>query len=241
MQLITQMVDPETDSLLLLYDDAQSIYKKHNELDFSLSSVGIKACGRTTILKLNYRNTREILEFSYKFAREFISESESDEDHIPVIAPESAGGSGPAPVFRLFEQQSEEMDYVMRCVSRWFYEGHPLNEIAILVPNYKIAEIISEQLGRAGMPKLCMVGKQNKAAYKPDQSLVMVLTIHSSKGLEFETVVLAGVDKIQFTAKELVDQVRLMYVGMTRAKSKLLITASGDTIFTQRLVDLVAP
>jgi len=79
LQLITQMVDPETDSLLLLYDDAQSIYKKHNELDFSLSSVGIKARGRTTILKLNYRNTREILEFSYKFASEFISEQVYDE------------------------------------------------------------------------------------------------------------------------------------------------------------------
>ena len=241
LQLITQMVDPETDSLLLLYDDAQSIYKKHNALDFSLSSVGIKARGRTTILKLNYRNTREILEFSYKFAREFISESESDEDHIPVIAPESAGGSGPAPVFRLFEQQSEELDYVIRCVSKWFDEGHQLNEIAILVPNNKIAEMIAAQLGQAGIANLCMVGKQNKTAYNPDQPRVTVLTIHSSKGLEFDTVVLASVDKIQFTAKELVDQVRLMYVGMTRAKSQLLITASGDTVFTQRLVDLVAP
>jgi len=75
LQLITQMVDPDTDSLLLLYDDAQSIYKKHKAMDFSLSSVGIKARGRTTVLKLNYRNTREILEFAYKFAKEFISES----------------------------------------------------------------------------------------------------------------------------------------------------------------------
>jgi len=70
---------------------------------------------------------------------------------------------------------------------------------------------------------------------------VTVLTIHSSKGLEFETIALVGVDKIQFVAKELVDQVRLMYVGMTRAKSQLLITSSGDSVFTQRLVELVAP
>jgi len=52
---------------------------------------------------------------------------------------------------------------------------------------------------------------------------------------------LAGIDKIQFVAEELVDQVKLMYVGMTRAKSQLLITSSGDTVFTQRLVELVAP
>ena len=241
LQLVTQMVDPETDALLLLYDDAQSIYKKSSSLDFSLSSVGIKARGRTTILKLNYRNTREILEFAYKFSREFISAEESDEDHIPVIAPESAGGSGPAPVFRLFEQQSEELDYINRCVSKWLHKGHEPNEIAILVPGNKIAEMIAQRLEKAGISCLCMVGKKNKAAYNPGRPLVTVLTIHSSKGLEFETVVLAGVDRIQFTAKELVDQVRLMYVGMTRAKNQLLITASGDTVFTQRLVDLVAP
>ena len=86
-----------------------------------------------------------------------------------------------------------------------------------------------------------LVGKENKSSYDPNQPLVTVLTIHSSKGLEFETVVLVGADKIQFVAEELVDQVRLMYVGMTRAKSQLLITASGSTVFTQRLVDLVAP
>lgn len=241
LKLVTQMVDPETDSLLLLYDDAQSIYKKHNALDFSLSSVGIKARGRTTILKLNYRNTREILEFAYKFAQEFISEAASDEDHIPVIVPESAGGSGPAPVFRLFEQQSEEMDYIVRCVKKWLKQGHVPNEIAILVPGNKMATTIAERLGRVGIPNLCLVGKENKRSYDPGKPLVTVLTIHSSKGLEFETVVLTGIDKIQFVAEELVDQVRLLYVGMTRAKSQLLITASGNTVFTQRLVDLVAP
>jgi superfamily I DNA and RNA helicase len=62
LKLVTQMIDPEKDSLLLLYDDAQSIYKKKRDkkdrLDFSLSSVGIQARGRTKVLKMNYRNTR---------------------------------------------------------------------------------------------------------------------------------------------------------------------------------------
>ena len=86
-----------------------------------------------------------------------------------------------------------------------------------------------------------MMGRENKAAYNPGKPLVTVLSIYSSKGLEFDTVVLAGIDRIQYIAEELVDQVRLMYVGMTRAKSQLLINASGDTVFTQRLVYLVAP
>lgn len=241
LKLVTQMVDPKTDSILLLYDDAQSIYKKHAGLDFSLSSVGIKARGRTTILKLNYRNTREILDFAYQFAKEFISEEASDDDHIPVISPESAGTSGPAPVFRQFEEQDEELDYLIRCVQKWLVDGQSADEIAILVPTNKQAEIVSQQLSLAGIANLCMVSKENKLAYNPAQKLVSVLSFHSSKGLEFDTVILAGINKIQFVAKEISDQVRLMYVGMTRAKSQLLITSSEITSFTERMVQLVAP
>lgn len=241
LKLVTQMVDPKTDSILLLYDDAQSIYKKHAGLDFSLSSVGIKARGRTTILKLNYRNTREILDFAYQFAKEFISEETSDDDHIPVISPESAGTSGPAPVFRQFEEQDEELDYLIRCVQKWLVDGQSADEIAILVPTNKQAEIVSQQLSLAGIANLCMVSKENKLAYNPAQKLVSVLSFHSSKGLEFDTVILAGINKIQFVAKEISDQVRLMYVGMTRAKSQLLITSSEITSFTERMVQLVAP
>jgi len=144
-------------------------------------------------------------------------------------------------VFRLFEQQSEELDYVVRCVNTWLNRGHPPNEIAILVPGSKMANTVAERLDRAGIRNLCLVGKDKKAAYDPSQPLVTVLTIHSSKGLEFETVVLTGIDKIQYVAEELVGQVRLLYVGMTRAKTQLLITSSGDTAFTQRLVEMVAP
>jgi superfamily I DNA/RNA helicase len=58
LKLVTQMVDPATNSLLVLYDDAQSIYERARSKQFSFKSVGIQAQGRTTILKINYRNTR---------------------------------------------------------------------------------------------------------------------------------------------------------------------------------------
>ena len=56
------MVDHATNSLLLLYDDAQSIYERARNKQFSFKSVGVQAQGRTTILKINYRNTRQILQ-----------------------------------------------------------------------------------------------------------------------------------------------------------------------------------
>ena len=84
LRLVSQMVDPATDSLLLLYDDAQSIYRNSRSLNFSLSSVGIKAAGRTTILRKNYRNTREILTFAFDFAKDFLDPHAADDDHIQL-------------------------------------------------------------------------------------------------------------------------------------------------------------
>jgi len=114
LKLVTQMIDPEKDSLLLLYDDAQSIYKKKGgnkkELDFSLSSVGIQARGRTTVLKINYRNTRQILNFAYNFSKDFIQERQSDEDAIPLIAPEMAGQEGIEPVVKVWGSLTELKD-----------------------------------------------------------------------------------------------------------------------------------
>ena len=59
LKVVAQMVDPSTNSLLVLFDDAQSIYDSRTKRKFSFSSVGIQAQGRTTILRLNYRNTAE--------------------------------------------------------------------------------------------------------------------------------------------------------------------------------------
>lgn len=69
LKLAVQMVDPEINSLLL-YDDAQSIYERSVQQSFSFASVGIQARGRTKILKVNYRNTQDVLNLAYEFAKE---------------------------------------------------------------------------------------------------------------------------------------------------------------------------
>ncbi len=69
LKLAAQMVDPATNSLLLLYDDAQSIYQRRRAQQFSFKSVGIQAQGRTTILKINYRNTRQVLQTATQWSQ----------------------------------------------------------------------------------------------------------------------------------------------------------------------------
>jgi len=239
LRLITQMTDPQTDSLLLLYDDAQSIYRANCRRRFSLSSVGIKAQGRTTILRLNYRNTREILSFAYDFASAFLEPEDADDDHIPLIRPEGAGISGPKPAFRHHESVESEVRFAVSCISKWHREGTPLSEIAVLYVHADQGRLILEHLDRAGIPALWMGNHEKKMGYDPRVQRVSILPLPSSKGLEFQSVIMIGVG--HFNVDNSSEEIpRLLYVGMTRAKEKLLVTASAQNSYTERLHALAA-
>ena len=233
LALIVQMIDPDTNSLLLLYDDAQSIYKKRS-LKFPLSSAGIQARGRTTILKLNYRNTREILSYAYDFAKDFLQAQDADDDHIPLIAPEMAGASGPPPAFRKFDTFNDEAHYIARCIRKWQQNGQPLNNIAVIYGYTWQADTLQRALKREGIPHAWLKDNASKKAYDANADRIALLTRQSSKGLEFDTVVLAGLGGLKDDAENLESEVRLLYVGMTRARQQLLLTGSGVNWFVGR-------
>ena len=99
LKLVTQMVDPATNSLLLLYDDAQSIYERQRTRQFSFKSVGIQAQGRTTVLKINYRNTPpDPADRQPDRRRPVEGTMTRDDDGIPLLHPISCGRDGHAPL-----------------------------------------------------------------------------------------------------------------------------------------------
>ncbi len=238
LQLVVQMVNPETDSFLLLYDDAQSIYGKSRGLDFSLSSVGVKAQGRTTILRLNYRNSREILKFAYDFAKGSITSASADEDHIPLIEPQSAGISGVEPVFKMFQSFQDEVTYALRCVLTWLEKGLPADEIAIICFQNWQGEVVSEHLLAAGMAHLWMGSSRAKRAYDPRVEQITIVNAPSSKGLEFQAVVVVGAGAAGVGDMDLDKQMRLHYVAMTRARQQLAVCASAKTEISARLTEI---
>lgn len=254
LRLVTQMIDPEKDSLLLLYDDAQSIYKtnkgkKKKELDFSLSSVGIQARGRTTVLKLNYRNTRQILDFAYNFSKDFIQPSQiqetqtqdgqADEDSIPVLAPEQAGLEGIEPVVKVWGSLIEEADFIAHCITTWFAKGVELKDIAVVYTSKAVGDSVEKALSKAKLDHRYLKNSYQKKKYNESEDKVTVLTRQSSKGLEFKTVVLAGLGTLKDDEKHHAEEVRLLYVGMTRAREKLLVTSSKGNFYTERLMGSV--
>jgi superfamily I DNA/RNA helicase len=232
LKMVVQMVDPDEGSLLLLYDDAQSIYRSKKSLDFSLSSVGIQARGRTTVLRINYRNTDEILAFAYRFASNYLSPSESDEDHVPLLEPEAAGRSGPQPHFRLLQSESEEHRYVSK-VLRTMNEqrDEPWSDMLVTCVTKRDADRVCATLAAEGIPHSRVIDRKEKKSLDMTSPTVKVMTMHSSKGLEFPLVVIPGVGALPRGNIDPEAEARLLYVAMTRATEKLLLTASRRSEF----------
>jgi ATP-dependent exoDNAse (exonuclease V) beta subunit len=57
----------------------------------------------------------------------------------------------------------------------------------------------------------------NSKRYKPEAQSVKLLTMHSSKGLEFPVVFIPGVGFMPMQSQAIADEARLLYVAMTRA------------------------
>ena len=117
--------DPATNALLVLYDDAQNLYGKTKRQPFSFKQVGIQAQGRTTILKLNYRNTEEFYDRLCLCERRYDPTGDSEEDTPLLIQPQSAGRHGPPPELIKLPSFRHEADYLAARLQQCMSAVHP--------------------------------------------------------------------------------------------------------------------
>ncbi|MGB0712141.1 MAG: DEAD/DEAH box helicase [Gammaproteobacteria bacterium] len=239
LKLVSGMVDPESDSLLLLYDDAQSIYGNRRGLDFSLSSVGIQARGRTTVMKLNYRNTEEILGFAYRFARRYLSADSETEEPIPLVEPESAGRHGPAPVVKLFASFDEEARYIAHLFAKLNEErALAWADMCVTFSRRWMGAVLEKAMTAVGVPCVLLGDARSKRAFRPADASVKLMTMHSSKGLEFPVVAVCGIGHMAGEKLDPVSEAKLLYVAMTRSTQMLLLTSDRETAFVEPLLEV---
>ena len=243
LQLAAQMVSPETNSLLLLYDDAQSLYGKQKRREFSFKSVGIQAQGRTTILKVNYRNPTEVLNLAYSFIRQTEPHSECEtsdggtlpQEDRPRLQPKTAGREGAIPELVKLPSFGKEAVYLAERVQQLHERNMAWSDIGIVYRTKFMGEVLYRQLMQAGVPVEWLNKDSRSRFYHPEADSVKLLTMHSSKGLEFETVCIPGVGYLPYSHGEPESELRLFYVAMTRATQRLLLTAHQDSEFVQRI------
>jgi len=239
-RLVVQMIDPDTDSLLVLYDDAQSIYHREKRgLDFSFASVGIQARGRTTILKVNYRNTAEVLSVAKLFASELLSEKSGDDDHVPTVAPESAGRRGPFPELIRCDSDWAQMDCIIQRIVDSNGQGRSYDDIAVIYRSTSQAKTLKSALKRAGLPVTSTSNQSGKTNLYSDGETVKLVSMHSSKGLEFGLVIIPDLCQMPARKQSEADEARLLYVAMTRAIDHLIMTCRNQSVFTQRVAESI--
>lgn len=233
LALAAKMVNPRTKALMVVYDDIQAIYQGRERPVWK--QLGIEATGRTTVLKVNYRNTAQIVAFARRFASDVIGApgTTADDEH-PVLLPEDAGRQGLAPDVR----QCVSIEAETHCVAEWFLDrkkaGYEWPQMACLYPEHWIGEKVAQILTRHGVPTDMAKNNRNRVSTK--KAAVRLLSMHTAKGLEFPCVAIAGLGFLGRHGETVEECVRLTYVGVTRATHEALLTYSSESALVQRLI-----
>ncbi|AXH98285.1 nuclease [Sporosarcina sp. PTS2304] len=239
-KLVSHLLNPDTKSLLLVEDRAQSIYKRGRSY---LQDTGLDFRGRSKVLSINYRNTAQIVSFAWNFYQQYSvlkNKVVSKEFEGDIISPQSTRRKGYEPAIIRTNSFEREVKSVAKQIAKLHREKNlPYCEMLILyrVKRDSTMDYISH-LKRAlegeGIPYYWIAeNSDSKRNYKKDQETVKISTIESSKGLDFQAVFIVNANNIPFTLVDDVErEASLLYIGMTRAKEYLWISYSGHSDFT---------
>ena len=185
----------------------------------------------------NDRNTTEILDYAWSFLSRsslVTDEGNADAESDVAVHPDVGLRHGPLPLFRHHGSPDAEVLDIAHEVSAWLAAGESPGDIVVLygscyAGNFPWVDKLRSSFDRAGVrwywptdpdaPSKNLAGARNDA--------VMICTIYSAKGLEFKNVILCAYLDDR-PPEELEANRRLIYVGMTRAKERLVLMASGN-------------
>lgn len=215
--VLTKLVSKETNSITIVADSAQKIYKS----GFTWSEVGLNLVGGRTIeLRKNYRNTKEIAKAAFS-----ILEKDSNINEYSKIESVSREGE----------------------LTKLYYAENSQNQFVILkniIEDLKVKKLLKSTVilhrNHIGLKKLESFLNKNSCNFiKLNDSYMSnylsnelsICTMSSIKGLEFENVIMFDLNDniIPYPFSDNQDsnhietERRLFYTSMTRAKSNLFL------------------
>jgi len=231
--LIRQLAPEGENDLFIVGDGHQRIYGRNKVV---LSRCGINIRGRARKLRLNYRTTEEIRQWAVNLLEGF------PVDDLDGGIDDNRGykslAHGLEPQVEHFDSPEKQGEFIASYLNKIRDEGLPLRNICITARIRQELSLIQEQLDRAG------IEYAEITAEEPDldkEGAVRIATMHRVKGLEFDEMLLASMnegivplsraldgkgDAVEERQADLEERA-LVYVAMTRAKKKLIITSYG--------------
>jgi hypothetical protein len=240
LRTVLGLLKPEGD-LVIALDSYQDLYSRR----ISWKRLGVKAAGRTRHLKKVYRNTREIFDFTQRF----IGEIEKLEKQ-PALLPDVSILHGGLPEVLLFPDQQAVEGFLVQDLGECLDSGdYRKSEIAIIYDdkvyglgrfaydNRALPMRVLMKLEGAGIPATWVSQDvRSKQMYDVTTERVSLISIHSSKGLDFGLVYLLGVDRFRPTDATRAKLTNLIYVAMTRAKYRLVIPYVEETEIMRKML-----
>ncbi len=173
------------DGLFLLGDGQQSVYPG----GYSLSSIGIGVQGRSSLLKVNYRSTQELLDFARKIVdgRPY---DDGDDGLTNAQRPVTCLRRGSAPKLNGASTLDDHDEALVLAIAD--AADSPMvtpGDLAVLVPTNKLVNEYTQRISGLGYA----TQKLQKYDGTPTKS-VKVGTYQRAKGLEFKHVFLPRLD-----------------------------------------------
>lgn len=228
-RLLRAAVASGPNDMFIVGDAHQRIYDNR----VSLASLGIETRGRSRRLKVNYRTSQQILGWALGILTgETIDDLDGNAERQVGYRSEF---QGPPPTVRVFDTSSEESKFVLELVKSWISEKIVPGSIGVVARTNDALTGIEGALNSSGVEWSNLGGAGSVKG-------VLVGTMHSSKGLEFERLIVVGVSKDRVPApfsmanpsvdpEKYADDLQrercLLYVACTRARDALVVTSSG--------------
>ena len=172
----------------------------------------------------------------FEFTQRFLGERPDPEKQLSLL-PYDFAFHGDVPELIFFQDNEEAEDFLIKDIEEVIsQEEYKKSEIAVIYDdkvystdlfaydNRALPMRILRRLEAYGIP-VSWVSQDARAKEMFDVTTdrVSLISIHSSKGLDFDLVYLVGVDHIHPTDQSRNTLTSLIYVAMTRAKYRLVI------------------
>ena len=222
--------------LSVIGDDCQNIYQFRGTNNYYMVNFDhVVPNSHTYKLTSNYRSTSEIV----SMANTSISwNANRVEKQMKATKQNSNHEPNPKPTLVICGTDADKYSYVIKKIAKLIEFGYDYGDIAILSRNTYPLKCIEAELTKHSIPHVALItdknSDDNKRLLEPNK--LALTTIFKSKGLEWKIVILLGMSHAHWpehmnnNIKNIEEERRLFYVGITRAKKYLYMMSSASEI-----------
>lgn len=219
---------PKPNGLFFAGDLGQRIF----QLPFSWKSLGVDVRGRARTLTINYRTSHQIRAQADRLLGPEVADVDGN---VETRKGTVSVFNGQQPSVRTFASEAKEIAGVGAWLKACCGEDVRATEMAVFVRSEAQLDRARQAVKAAGLD-FCVLDDK----VRPEETKVSICSMHLAKGLEFRAVVVMACDDevvpLQNRIQDIADAAdlqevynterHLLYVACTRARDRLLVTAT---------------